>query len=227
MRRRALNWLAAWLGPLTLRAWFATIRLRWVGGKHVHPDPHGRGSAIYVLWHQRLLCFAYTHARFRGRLLVSRSSDGEILARVAAGLGFSPIRGSTRHGGSEAMRALLAEAGSGYDFGITPDGPRGPRQVFKAGAVYLASRTGLPIVPITVAYRRRWQLQGWDRLQLPWPFTRGLIHVGAPVLVPPALDDAGLEAWRLRLQDTLRSHTRTTDEGIETFWLGARRRQDL
>ena len=227
MRRRAINWMAAWLGPLMLRAWFATIRLRWVGGTHVHPDPRGRGSAIYVLWHQRLLCFAYTHAGFRGRLLVSRSSDGEILARVAAGLGFSPIRGSTHRGGRGAMRALLAEADSGYDFGITPDGPRGPRQVLKAGAVYLASRTGLPIVPITVAYRQCWHLQSWDRLQIPRPFTRGVIHVGTPVAVPAALEDCDLEAWRLRVQDILRSHTQTTDEHIGELWLRGRRRRDL
>src|SRR5574341_2646112 len=113
------------------------------------------------------------------------------------------------------MRALLAEAGSGYDFGFTPDGPRGPSQVFKVGAVYLASRSGLPIVPITVAYRRCWKIKSWDRFQLPWPFTHGVIHAGMPVAVPPALDDAGLETWRLRLQETLQAHTRTTDEHID------------
>ncbi len=218
MRRSALTWLAARLGPLALLAWFATIRLRWFGGTHVDPDPRNRGSAIYVLWHQRLLCFAYTHARFKGRLLVSRSKDGEILARVAAGLGFSPIRGSSHRGGLAAIRALLAEVGSGYDFGITPDGPRGPRQVFKLGAVYLASRSGLPIVPITVAYRRCWQLQSWDRLQLPWPFTWGVIHVGAPVAVPPTLDGPGLEAWRLHLQEILRTHTTSTDEHADELY---------
>jgi lysophospholipid acyltransferase (LPLAT)-like uncharacterized protein len=227
MRRRALGWLIERLGPLTLRAWFTTIRLRWYGGKHTHPDPRTRASAIYVLWHQRLLCFAYTHARFGGRLLVSQSGDGEILARLAASLGFSPIRGSSRRGGSTAMRALLAEAGSGYDFGITPDGPRGPRQVFKEGAVYLASRSGLPVVPITVTYRRYWQCRGWDRLQLPWPFTRGVIHVGAPVSVPPALDDAGIEAWRLRLEGTLRSLTQTTDEHAEELYGRGRPRRAL
>jgi lysophospholipid acyltransferase (LPLAT)-like uncharacterized protein len=227
MRRRALNWLAERLGPLTLRAWFATIRLRWVGGTHLDPDPRNRGSAIYVLWHQRLLCFAYTHGRFRGRLLISRSRDGETFARIAAALGFFPIRGSSRRGGLAAMRALLGESGSGYDFGFTPDGPRGPRQVFKMGAVYLASRSGLPIVPITVAYRRCWHVESWDRLQLPWPFTRGVIHVGTPVMVPPALDGADLEAWRLRLEETLQSHTRITDQRVEEFYRGGLPRRDL
>src|SRR5574341_1954689 len=116
------------------------------------------------------------------------------------------------------MRALLAEAGSGYDFGITPDGPRGPRQVFKVGAVYLASRSGLPIVPITVAYRHRWKLRSCEELQVPRPFTCGVIHVGAPVAVPPSLDESDLEAWRLRLQETLQSHTRITDERFEEFF---------
>jgi lysophospholipid acyltransferase (LPLAT)-like uncharacterized protein len=227
MRRRVLNWMAGRLGPLALCTWFATIRLRWYGGKYVHPDPHNRGSAIFVMWHQRLLCFAYTHAHFLGRILVSGSGDGEVLSRVAAGRGFFPIRGSSHRGGSEALRALLAEAGSGQDFGITPDGPRGPRQVFKVGAVYLASRSGLPIIPITVTYRRCWQFQSWDRLQLPWPFTRGVIHVGDPVAVPPALDAAGLKTWRLRLQETLRSHVRITDERFEEFYRAGRPRRHL
>ncbi len=221
------TWMAARLGPATLRAWFATIRFRWYGGTHVHPDPRERESAIYVMWHQRLLCFAYTHAHFGSRILVSQSKDGEIIARVAARLGFFSIRGSSHRGASEAIRALLAQAHSGYDLAITPDGPKGPPQAFKVGAVYLASRSGLPIVPITVAYRRCWQLQSWDRFQLPWPFTRGVIHAGKPVAVPPTLDDAGLETWRLRLQETLQSHTRITDERFEEFYEHGRPRHDL
>lgn len=227
MRRRALRWLAGRLGPLFLRLWFATIRLRWYGGSHVHPDPRGRGSAIYVLWHERLLCFAYTHGRFRGRLLISRSRDGEILARVAAGLGFLPIRGSSRRGGLAAMRGLLAESGSGFDYGVTPDGPRGPPHVFKPGAAYLASRSGLPIVPIAVAYRRCWKIQSWDRLQVPWPFTRGVIHVGAPVSIPPALDDTALEVWRLRLEAALQAHTQMTDERAVALYRSGRPRHAL
>ena len=83
MRRRVLTRMVVRLGPLTLRARFATIRLRWIGGMHVHPGPRRRGSAISVLQHQRLLCLAYTHARFGGRLLISGSRDGEGLARRA------------------------------------------------------------------------------------------------------------------------------------------------
>ncbi len=227
MRRRALNCAAGSLGPLAISAWFLTIRLRWYGGKHIHPDPCKRGNAIYVMWHQRLLCFAYTHARFGTRVLVSRSRDGEIIARVVEGLGFFAIRGSSHRGASEAMRGLLAEADSGYDLAITPDGPNGPPRAFKIGAVYVASQTGLPIVPITVAYHRSWRFRSWDKFLFPWPFTWGVIHTGAPVLVPPGLDASGLETWRLHLEDALQTHTRITDERVEEFYQRGRRRRDL
>lgn len=227
MRRRALNWVAGRLGALALCLWFSTIRLRWYGGKHIHPDPRERGNAIYVLWHQRLLAFAYTHAHFGGRVLISRSRDGEIIARIAERLGFVAIRGSNRRGGGEAVRALLGEAGGGRDFGITPDGPVGPPHVFKVGAIYLASQSGLPVVPITVTYHRFWRLNSWDGFQLPWPFTWGVIHTGAPVRVPPGLDASGLETWRLRLEGTLRLHTRSTDESVGDLYQRGKPRRDL
>jgi len=121
----------------------------------------------------------------------------------------------------------LAEAGSGCDFGITPDGPQGPRHVFKVGAVYLASQSGLPFVPITVSYGRYWRLNSWDQFQLPWPFTWGVVHVGPAVAVPPDLDGSGLETWRLRLQETLQPHARTTDEHARELYLAGRVRREL
>ena len=124
------------------------------------------------------------------------------------------------------MRALLADAASGYDFGITPDGPRGPRHVFKVGAVYLASQSGLPIVPITVSYHRFWRLKSWDQFQLPWPFSWGVVHVGPAVAVPPDLDPAGLELWRLRLEAILREHTQRTDTHARELYLSGRARPD-
>ena len=54
---------------------------------------------------------------------------------------------------------------------ITPDGPRGPRRQLAPGAIYLASKLGLPLV--VMGY-------GYDR---PWRVADGL----GPVCHPPAL----------------------------------------
>jgi lysophospholipid acyltransferase (LPLAT)-like uncharacterized protein len=227
MKYRVLNLLMEWLGPLLLRLWFSTIRLRWCGGALANPDPRTRSGVIYVLWHQRVGTFAYTHARMGARILVSRSRDGEMVTRMLVRMGFTMVRGSSQRGGGEAVRALLAEAHSGYDIGIMVDGPRGPRYVFKVGAVYLASRSGLPIVPIVVSYHRHWSLKSWDRFQIPRPFTWGVVRTGEPVTVPPDLDEAGLEAWRLRLEGTLADHTRDTDDRLAALYREGRRRREL
>jgi len=227
MTGRALTWVIAWLGPLVVRAWFSTIRLRWHGGAYVHPDPHMRGNCIYVFWHQRLLCFSYTHRNSGVRVLISRSRDGEVIARVVSRLGLVPIRGSSRRHGGEAVRALLAEVATGYDIGITPDGPRGPRHVFQVGAIYLASRSGLPIVPATVSYGRCWRFKSWDRFMLPWPFTWGVIRAGDAITVPPDLDAAGIEEWRVRLEAILRECTDTTDAHAREYYLSGRAFRDL
>ncbi|HTU01967.1 MAG TPA: lysophospholipid acyltransferase family protein [Candidatus Sulfotelmatobacter sp.] len=218
--QRFLAWVAGWLGPLVVRFWFATIRIRWRGGAFADPDPRHRGHAIHVFWHQRLLCFAYAHRGFGAYLLISRSRDGELIARIVEGLGFAPVRGSSQRGGSGAIRELFAVAEDGRDIGIMPDGPRGPARKFKMGAVYLASRTGLPIVPITVSYRRFWSMRSWDRLHCPWPFTSAVIQVGDPISIPPALDATELEGWRLRLEEALETLTTKTDECREELYRG-------
>lgn len=227
LRRGTFLWLIQRIGPLLLVLWFATIRLRWSGGRYADPSPDRRESVIFVFWHQRLLCFVYTHRWRGGHVLISRSRDGEIIARLLAGLGFSPVRGSSHRRGGEAVRELLGLARDGRDVGITPDGPRGPGRVFKPGAIYLASRTGLPIVPLTVTYRHRWTLPSWDGFQLPWPFTWAVVHAGDPILVPPELDGDGVEAWRLRLQTALSRLTNETDARPRELYLRGRHCRDL
>jgi len=159
-----------------------------------------------VFWHQRLLCFPTPTADFSPHL-ISQSRDGDLIASVARGMGCVPIRGSAA---GERWRPC-----AGFSRGHErprhrhhADGPLGPLHVFQVGAVYLASQTGLPIVPLSVSYGRCWRFKSWDRFILPWPFTWGVLHVGEAISVPPQLDAAGLETWRLRLETACGS-TRT------------------
>lgn len=208
---RILYWLVQHLGAALIRCWFATIRIRWSGSQYRLGASAARSNAIFVFWHQRLLCFVYTHRGRGGHVLVSRSRDGEVIARLLVGLGFAPVRGSSHRGGAEAVRALLDVVADGRDVGITPDGPRGPARVCKAGAVYLASRSGLPLVPLSATYRHCWTLRSWDGFQLPWPFTSAIVHAGEPLWIPADLDAGAVEAWRLRVEAALHDVTATTD----------------
>jgi hypothetical protein len=206
-----------WMGPASLagagfiRTLGATWRIEASGFETWVDGPMRGGRCIFALWHARLLPLAYTH---RGRgvvLLVSRHRDGEIIARVIQRLGYLTVRGSSTRGGEASLRAMVALA-PGHSLGITPDGPRGPREQLKPGVVALASLTGLPVVPVAAADSGAWVLRSWDGFRVPRPFARIVVAHGEPIHVPPSLSAAETEGWRLRVESALHEHTRLVRE---------------
>lgn len=162
---------------------------------------------IFAFWHARLLPLVWTH---KGRgivVLVSRHRDGQLITRTIERLGFATSRGSSTRGGEEGVMDMLRRAEEGHLLAITPDGPRGPAESLKPGLVYLASRSGLPIVPVATAARSAWRLRSWDRFRVPRPFTRVVVAYGEPIAVPPGIEGATLESWRLRVEAALAAHT--------------------
>lgn len=166
---------------------------------------------IFAFWHARLLPLVFTHRHRAIAVLISRHRDGELIARIIHRLGFRTGRGSSTRGGEEGIRDMLRHAEEQRLLALTPDGPRGPAEEVKPGLVYLASRTGFPVVPVATAAARAWQLDSWDRFRIPRPFARVIVAYGTPIAVPAALPDAELETWRVRIQAALRELTAEVD----------------
>lgn len=185
------------------------IEREWLSPDGPHATPATR--CIFALWHSRLLSLAWTHRAHRIGMLVSRHRDGEWIARVIQRLGYAVARGSSTRGAEEGLREMLVLAEAGHTLGITPDGPRGPARSVKPGAVYLASRTGLPVVPIASAARSAWRMRSWDGFQVPHPFARVVVVTGAPIHVPAELDDAGREHWRAVIERAIDAVTDAAD----------------
>lgn len=144
----------------------------------------GGQPVIFALWHGRLLALAY---RFRGNgfvPMISRSSDGEYIARVVERWGYVPVRGSASRGGREALREMVRHARNGSSIVLTPDGPRGPFQELKQGVLTAAQLTGCPIIPAAAAASRGWFFGNWDRFLVPRPFSDVFLVFGPPVHVP-------------------------------------------
>ena len=114
---------------------------------------------------------------------------------------------------TEVARYAAALNGlDGVSAAITPDGPRGPRREFQAGAVFLASRTGMPLVPMCVAYDRPWRMASWDKLAIPRPFSRVVICLARALPVPDRANKESLQAHCLKIaahmhESTLRAES--------------------
>ncbi len=139
------------LGWLFIRAVHATLRVR-----HVRPENlTGQRQYIIAFWHAHLLMML--HSKFRKPICVmtSQSRDGEIIARVFDYYGVDSVRGSSSRGGLAAIRGLIRSAREGKNIVFTPDGPKGPARVAKEGIIAAARATGLPIVPIAFAAKKK------------------------------------------------------------------------
>ncbi len=197
------------LGAATVRLVHATCRVTTSGDEHWRPlqdRPDRRW--IGCLWHGTMLSPIWRHRTLDAVVLASGHRDGEYVTRVLVRLGYGLARGSSTRGGARGLRELLRAARDGHPLAVTPDGPQGPPEVMKPGAVVLASRSGLPLVPIGVGMSRAWRTSSWDRFSIPKPFSRVHIGYGAPIEVPRNLDESGVAAFTERMQTGMDTVTR-------------------
>jgi lysophospholipid acyltransferase (LPLAT)-like uncharacterized protein len=169
------------------------------------PDP-----VIFAVWHCQLLACLYLAKLFCRLkppmvLMASPSRDGEFIAEVTRGLGFVVFTGSRRKGGFKALQQMADYVRQGYTVGLATDGSRGPVHVAQKGVLYLARETQVPIVPAAVASSRKITLNTWDRFEVPLPFGRCGLVMGAPLWVSPRDRGESLEAQRQTLENRLNS----------------------
>lgn len=154
---------------------------------------------------------SYSHRWQKIHVLISQHRDGELIARIIQRLGFVSVRGSTTRGGTKAIFEMANKGTSGYDVAITPDGPKGPKFKVQLGTVYIAQRSGMPIVPITNSAKSRWTLPSWDGFLIPKPFSKAVIIIGEPIYVPPELTPPELEEKRKEAERKLLELTQKAD----------------
>lgn len=203
--------VAGWAGRLVLNALFRTVTYEVRNVEPVERLRASRQPCIFALWHGRLLPAMYLHRGQGITALVSRSEDGEYIARLLHHWGYDTIRGSSSRGASTALRTMLRLARSGRTIAVTPDGPRGPKQKLKPGVLAAAQASGLPVVPVATSADRAWWFESWDRFLVPKPFSRVRVEYGEPQVVPRTAGPAELKAMEQRLEDELNRLVESVD----------------
>lgn len=193
---------------LVVRAWLATLNV----AVHV-ADERVLGASeplVLAFWHGQQMALCRWRRRRRTFVMVSWSKDGDLQSGVMRALGLSVVRGSSSRGGGHALRrvvrVLRAQAG---DAAFAADGPRGPRARAKLGAAEAARLARARLVPMAAAVRRlRVLRRAWDQFEVPLPFSRVQIVIGAPLDAErarrePELLDECIEAARREAEKRL------------------------
>lgn len=202
IRNRTLNRLLARALCTLLRGLLRTCRVevREQESRTSPYTPNQPARYLYCLWHDMIVLHTFAAPHYDLAALVSRHRDGGYLADAMNALGVRPVRGSSSKGGAEAVKEIVAEL-DGWHVAITPDGPRGPRRKVKPGILWLAARTGRPIVPTVGVCSNAWRIRGsWTDLTIPKPFSRVLMLGGPFLHVPADLDRDALPRYAEALE---------------------------
>ena len=159
---------------------------------------------LFALYHGRMVGILHALRSPRNlTILVSRSRDGEIVARMLQHLGFSLARGSPGRKAVEAGKQLIDAARKGQSLAMTVDGPRGPQHEVKPGIIRIAEMTGLPIVPFVARARTTYWFWGWDKFMGPKWSTPMVFLYDEPIFVPSECSDEEREHIRTHLDERL------------------------
>jgi lysophospholipid acyltransferase (LPLAT)-like uncharacterized protein len=170
------------LASLLIRLLGCTLRYQDHAAPDVTPGNRIPGPTVFAFWHRSLLVAAYRFRNLDIAILISRSFDGELIARTVELLGFKAIRGSSSRGGTIALRQMAEAYRAGHRCAITADGPKGPAMIAKPGAAQLAQLVGAPVGVFYLQPDRAWELKTWDRFLIPRPFAR--VRITWPPHIP-------------------------------------------
>ncbi|HEV3408887.1 MAG TPA: lysophospholipid acyltransferase family protein [Chthoniobacterales bacterium] len=169
-----------------------------------------REPVVFVVWHNRVFGLPHAYQRYYKRnrkayVLTSAGPEGSLLALLVAHFGLGAVRGSTSRRASVAVREMEARIVQGNDVIVTPDGPRGQRYRMQPGALFVAQRTGRPLVPVLIEYSRYVRLKTWDGFTLPLPFSRVEAVLDEPLYLTREMTEEEFEATRRRLEQIMTS----------------------
>src|SRR5258708_29172866 len=127
LRSDRLRRLLCWVIQVYIR--FVSLTNRWtLEGGEIPRQLRDSGQAfILAFWHGRLLMIPMAWQRLAPmHMLISAHRDGRIIANAVTYFGVNSIAGSTRRGGSAALRLMLKQLAAGDPAGTPPAGPRAP-----------------------------------------------------------------------------------------------------
>jgi hypothetical protein len=204
LRERILLWLISWSAYLLIRLIGSTLRFIVTREEGCSADGDRYAPpGIYCFWHRAMIPAACRFRDMKVAIMISRSFDGECIARTVQKLGFRAVRGSSSRGAVGAMIGMRQELEQGHLAIFTADGPRGPIYVAKRGPLWLARKTGHKICCFHAAVERAWILSSWDRMMIPKPFSRVSLYGSSPLEVPLDATEEQMESLHQQMQASL------------------------
>lgn len=162
-----------------------TLKIEIIGKENMEEDK----PYVLALWHNKVVATVLALGFIKKRAgLASPSADGELISVPLEKLGYKMIRGSSGKDSVKGLVQLIKAVKEGYTIGTPLDGPKGPRFEAKQGMIYVAQKSGRPMVFMGAAYSKKWVLsKTWDKCQIPKPFSKVICVISEPFYIEKSI----------------------------------------
>jgi lysophospholipid acyltransferase (LPLAT)-like uncharacterized protein len=205
---KLLAFLITYIGQGCIRLLLMTCKWQ-VEGIEEFKNIASRNKCILMLWHNRLALTPFILSRFAPHFiyaaLVSNSRDGELISSVVRSYKTGRTIRVSHNARHQALLEMIDHLEKKKEIIIvTPDGPRGPSYRIKPGVALAAIETEAHVIPLTWTSTCFWELNTWDKLRLPKPFSTIQVKFGQSTCFPKE-SNIELKSAQAVLQSALQS----------------------
>ena len=158
---------------------------------------------ILAFWHSQLMMISFSwKTKKRLNILASGHSDGRFGAIVGRYLKLNNIPTYDKNK-NFSLRKIFKLLNQKNYVGITPDGPRGPKEKTAEGIIKIAKASNTPIIPVGFWSSKNFQLKSWDSFLITLPFSRCSFVWGKPMEITKDLNDKNIKDFQCLLENNI------------------------
>lgn len=187
-QKKLIRFLGLRIAGFALNVLLKSVRIEIQNREAVEKLIADKKNFVVAFWHGSMMLGWFLHKDINGAALVSKSKDGDVLAHVLEKWNYKVVRGSSHIGGKEALDMMMDLTKQNFSLTITPDGPTGPINKMKAGAVVTAKKSKIPLLLLGIGIKRKFVLKSWDKFEVPKPFTKITAIYSDPIYIDENLD---------------------------------------
>ncbi|KUO63313.1 hypothetical protein APF79_09915 [bacterium BRH_c32] len=187
-KKEILSFAGLYISPFLINVLLLTVRIKIENSEIPEDLIKKNQNFTAVFWHGKMLIGWYLFRKYNSAALISPSKDGEILTNLLVNWNYKVVRGSSNDSGKEALVKMLELADKKMNLVITPDGPKGPAEKMKAGAVIICKKKKLPLLLTGIRMENKKILKSWDSFEIPLPFSSVTVTYSNPIWIEESLN---------------------------------------
>ena len=158
---------------------------------------------ILAFWHSQLMMIGFSWKKNKNvNILASGHSDGRFGAIVGKYFNLNNIQTSKKNK-SRFLKTIFKLLKDNNYIGITPDGPRGPKEIVSEGIIKIAKTSKIPIIPIGFWSSKNFKLKSWDSFLITLPFSKCSFVWNEPLEIPYNVEENQIHHYQKLLQEKI------------------------